>query len=286
MAIYKDSLYFSIATHEEFREKYELTYGIINNILSFFQSYTDISLMFNYIDSKGVKINKVTQKNRDKLYQKLKDKDIYQFMIAEYVKSKEYYDTSENQRQTSTLSCTIDFMDYGVKCYGISVSVPTCYMISTKAQEDFILLFKELNCLINGFNSFISRGSCFPTFSADSLSVLDSVHISNKNTWDNCVRGYFWGNTVNEKIVEKIGGIKCISEQGFYKVEKWQENLYIQVSENIMEYSIADAAKIRKLLLPAFPLNKERNVVYENAESYHRAKMLGIENFMIEEDLI
>ena len=53
-----------------------------------------------------------------------------------------------------------------------------------------------------------------------------------------------------------------------------------------MEYSIADAAKIRKLLLPAFPLNKERNVVYENAESYHRAKMLGIENFMLEEDLI
>ena len=55
---------------------------------------------------------------------------------------------------------------------------------------------------------------------------------------------------------------------------------------SLMEYSIADAAKIRKLLLPAFPLNKERNVVYENAESYHRAKMLGIENFMLEEDLI
>ena len=37
---------------------------------------------------------------------------------------------------------------------------------------------------------------------------------------------------------------------------------------SLMEYYIADAAKIRKLLLPAFPLNKERNIVYENAESY------------------
>lgn len=286
MNICNDSVYFSIATNVDFREKYEVAFEIINKIVDFFHSYTDIPLMFNYLDDKTFRINKPTEKNKEKLYIKLKEKKIFQFMIAEYVTIKEYYDCSENQRITSTISCTIDFLHYGTEPFGVSVSIPTQYMTDQYSMEAFYKLFKDLNCELNGFNSFISRGSCFPTFSTESLSTFDSAHFSHKTTWSNCVRGYYWGNVLNNEIIEKVGGIESIEKQGFYKVEKWQENIYIQVIKNLFEYSLDDAVKIRNLLLPAFPALKNKMAMYESVEGYQRSKKMNIEYFMVKEDLI
>ena len=283
--IYKDSIYFSIATHINFKKEYELTYDIIKTISCFFDSHTDISLMFNYIDNSGVKMNKITEKNKDKLYQKLIKENVFQFMIAEHMTSKEYYDTSENQRIPSSISCTIDFMDYSTNNWGISVSIPTEYMLDEKNITEFYSLFKQINKKLNGFNSFISRGSCFPTFAADSLSIFDSIHYSHQSFWNNCVRGYYWGCVINPEIVDKIGGIEYIESQNFYKVEKWQDNLYIQATEDLLKYSLEDAKRMRTLLFPAFPPQDMKKTVYESADDYYRAKSMNIEYFMVQEDL-
>ncbi len=286
MNICNDSVYFSIATYVDFKEKYDVAFEIINKIVDFFHSHTDIPLMFNYLDDKAFRINKPTEKNKEKLYTKLKEKKIFQFMIAEYVTVKEFYDCSEGQRITSTISCTIDFLRYGTESSGISVSIPAQYMKEQDSINAFYKLFKELNCELNGFNSFVSRGSCFPTFSTESLSSFDSAHFSNKTTWSNCVRGYYWGNVLNPEIVEKVGGLESIERTGFYKIEKWQENIYVQVTKNLFEYSLDDAVKIRKLLLPAFPTLKNKMAMYESTEFYQGSKEMNIEYFMVEEDLI
>ncbi len=286
MNICNDSVYFSIATYMDFREKYEVSFEIINKIVDFFHSYTDIPLMFNYLDDKAFRINKPTEKNKEKLYLKLKEKKIFQFMIAEYMTIKEYYDCSENQKKTSTISCTIDFLHYGTEPSGLSVSIPTQYMKEQESIEAFYKLFKELNCELKGFNSFISRGSCFPTFAVESLSSFDSAHFSHKTTWSDCVRGYYWGNVLNPEIIEKIGGFGCIERQGFYKVEKWEENIYIQTTRDLFKYSLDDAVKIRNLLLPAFPTLKNKMAMYESVEFYLRSKEMNIEYFMVKEDLI
>lgn len=283
--IYKDSVYFSVATHINFKKEYELTFDIIKTISCFFQKQTNIPLMFNYIDDKGMKINKITEKNKEKLYQKLKDGNVFQFMIAEYMTSKEYFDSSENQRIPSSISCTVDFIDYGTNNWGISVSIPTKYMLDENRITEFYSLFKQINEKLNGFNSFISRGSCFPTFAADSLSMFDNIHYSHLSTWDNYVRGYYWGCVFNMEIVDKMGGIDHIKSRNLYKVERWKENLYIQITENLMEYSLEDARKMRNILLPAFPPRDIKKTVYENADDYHRAKSMNIEYFMIQEDL-
>lgn len=287
MRIHNDCIYFSIVTHTNFRQEYELTYDVINNVAFFFQSHTDIPLMFGYVDNKGIKTNKITEKNKEKVHQKLKEKNLYQFTIAEYITQKEFYDTSGNRKKTSDISFSIDLLERQTKHFGISVAIPTEFMSERKKITDFCSLFKELNELVHGFNSFISRGTCYPAwFVPQRVSIFDYMRFSNENTWDKWVRGYYWGCVLNDNIVEKIGGIERIENKGFYKVEKWGDCIYVQVTDDLLEYSLDDAIRMRSLLNPAFPPRGMKVGLYDDEDDYFEAKSRNVEFFMIKEDLI
>lgn len=281
--IYKDSLYFSIATKMNLRENYLLSYEVIEEVATFFQQHFPIEIMFNYIDNKSVRLNKVTDNNKKKILQKLKDKEIHYFMIMERMTSKEYYDSSENQREITTLAFVIGFSVHSKDIWGISVAIPMEFLSENMIQNTVIPFFQNLHNKLDGINSYIHRGSCFDSMDFKCFDTLSLFPLNDSSVWESYVRGYHWGNVLNKRQIEKLGGIARIKKQGFYKVEDWNEDVYIQVTKNVDDYSMSDAKRIREFLLPILPPDKYRRQRYcippeETLVAFH------IENFIFYED--
>lgn len=76
--------------------------------------------------------------------------------------------------------------------------------------------------------------------------------------WDEQVRGYFWLIFLTDKQIELLSGIEKLDGHGFYKIEKTDTGVFIQCTENILDYTLEDALKLREVLLPLFPPIKER----------------------------
>lgn len=283
--IYKDSIYFSIATNINLRENYSITYEIIDEVATFFQTHFPIEIMFNYIDNKSVRLNKVTENNKKKLFEKLKNKEIHTFMISKRLTSKEYYGFSEEQEVASTLSFILEISRHAEDVHGISVAIPMEFLSEQKIENEVISLFKKLHCKLCGFNSFIHRGTCLPSMDFKCFDPMTST-LGNLKIKKQYVRGYFWGNVLNSEHIKKIGGMDKIKKQGMYKVEQWKDCVYIQATKNISDYTIDTAAIMKKMLLPALPPEKESTFLrYDSYDAFMDAKEKGTENFILEEDI-
>ena len=78
---------------------------------------------------------------------------------------------------------------------------------------------------------------------------------------------------LTDKQVNALGGIEKIDNQGFYSVEKADSGVFIQCTENILDYPIDDALKLRDFLKPIFPpLKKKTGKFFPNRE-YMEQKM-------------
>lgn len=293
MKIFNDSVYFTVSTANDLREHYNITYACITKVLNFFETIADEELMFIFDDDKGHKTKRITEKNKQEFLNKLTSGKIFSFGIMEYMKSKDYFYNFDNITRYPNLFCSIELGNPNKwgrdkpTFDGIDVSVPTEFLIDKKYFNNFFELFKEMHFMMRGINSFISRGTYIPTLRImNGAPFIRTYYTINKN-WDKFICGYFWGNVLSENHLRIVGDYEHIKEQGFYKVEKWGETVYIQLSEKILDYDISDAIKIRKFLLPIFPPKEEKQFsIYSSIDNLKKAQEIGTENFMIEEDLI
>jgi len=293
MKIFNDSIYFTISTAQDLRENHTITKLCITKILDFFKSITDVDLMFIFNDDKGHKSKKITEKSKQEIFDKLEAGKIFAFGIMEYMKKQDYFWNTDAKERFPSLACSIGlgnpnkWRSITNTFDGLDISIPTELFINNKQLEKFYELFKELHLVMNGINSFISRGTYKSTLCIMNGAQFIRTYYTMNEKWDEYVCGYFWGNVLTQKHLEKIGGFERIKEQGFYKVEKWNDDVYIQLCENIFDYTISDATKIREFLLPIFPPKEDKQYsIYSSVDELTKAQQSGIENFMLEEDLL
>lgn len=293
MKIFNDSIYFTISTAQDLRENYAITKLCITKILDFLKYITDIDLMFIFNDDKGHKSKKITKKSKQEVFDKLEAGKIFAFGIMEYMKKQDYFWNDEARTGFPNLACSIElgnpnkWRSITNTFDGLDISIPTELLGDNKHLEKFYELFKELHLVMKGVNSFISRGTYNATLRIMNGAQFIRTYYTMNEKWDEYACGYFWGNVLSQKHLEKLGGFERIKEQGFYKVEMWNDDVYIQTTQDIFAYTINDAKKIREFLLPIFPPKDDKQYsLYPSIEELRKAHNAGVENFMLEEDML
>lgn len=294
MKYINDSIYFVVGTNIDLKENAEIAICCIKKIVDFLERISDISLMFSYVDNKGIKLKKVNDKSKVELEKKLLNKEIYAFLLNEYMRKEDYFFEEYGAMKVSPTSFCVElgnpcrWKEIGTYFDGISVSIPIELAMKDDIINEFLKLYKECHLLIKGVYSFITRGTYESTMKVMNGSSLIDCYYTGNIFWDEYVSGYFWGNVLNHKQIQRIKNAgKSIENTEHYLIDKWGENTYIQSTKDIFAYSIDDARKMRELLIDSFPPleHKERSLYASQAE-LNQARKSGVLHYILDEDLL
>lgn len=267
----KDRIYFSVATKTDLRENKDLAEEVLNLVISFCNAEISKKLMITYDDEKGHKKPALTEKSLNKFLAKFREDKIGLLTITDYLSSAIYYEGYDFDLDNIEFECNVTFKkQLESECNLVCVSMKHIDEMKTKK---IINLFFQIHCMLNGIGSFINRG----TDEQHSCGIFDMQYYHTQNLfsmfWDEQVRGYFWLMFLTDKQVDALGGIEKVENQGFYSVKKTDNGVFIQCTENILDYTIDDASKLRAFLKPIFPpLKKKTGKFFPNRE-YMEEKM-------------
>ena len=288
-------VFFSIATKVDLKENHHITIKIINTVLDYFKKVTDQKFMMCYVDSKSFRKNNVTEKNYEKLIERLKNKEVFSFIaITKRLTNEEYFGIGNIPEFEPEFGCILNIgepnslRELGDTCDSIKMCFPTSFLSDIKNQNDIIELMKELQKIMEGLCSFITIGTFRDDYSMD-CGIFDSHYYPTSNQfsmhWNEYVRGYFWGQCLTPYQVEKLGGLSTIQKQGFYLCEKWNESVFIQSTERIIDYTMEDALKMRTFLKPLFPPDSEKRLQsYPSKEDFKKLSQNKL-YFFADEDM-
>ena len=272
---YKDRIYFSVTTKTDLRENKDLAEEVLNLVISFCNAEISKKLMITYDDEKGHKKPALTEKSLNKFLAKFREDKIGLLTITDYLSSETYYEDYGFDLDNIEFECNLTFKkqlnaEYKSECNVVCMSIK---YIDESKTKNFINLFFQIHLMLNGIGSFINRG----TDEQHSTGIFDWQYCRGLTSfsmfWDEQVRGYFWLMFLTDKQVNALGGIEKIDNQGFYSVEKADSGVFIQCTENILDYAIDDALKLRDFLKPIFPpLKKKTGKFFPNRE-YMEEKM-------------
>ena len=287
-------VFFSIATKVSLKENYSMTIDLINTVVDFFKNVTEQKFMICYVDSKAFRKNNFTDKNFDKLIERLKNNQVFSFIsIEKRLTTDEYFGIGMMPEPEPEFGCFLSFehpkfKEMGDFCDTIKMCFPTSFLEKVENQNKIIGLMKNIQEIMNGLCSFITIGNFRDDYSMD-CAVFDNhfYHTSTEFSihWDDYVRGYFWGQCLTANQVLKLGGLSVIRNQDFFLCEKWDDKVYIQSTEKILDYTMDDAMKMREFLKPLFPPESERRKnSYPHKEDFVAIKANGI-YFYADEDM-
>lgn len=289
-------VFFSIATKVDLKENHHITIKIINTVLDYFKKVTDQKFMMCYVDSKSFRKNNVTEKNYEKLIERLKNKEVFSFIaITKRLTNEEYFGIGNIPEFEPEFGCILNIgepnslRELGDTCDSIKMCFPTSFSSDIKNQNDIIELMKELQKIMEGLCSFITIGTFRDDYSMD-CGLFDSHYYPTSNQfsmhWNEYVRGYFWGQCLTPYQVEKLGGIEIIQDQEFYLCEEWDDCVYIQSTEKILDHTLEDALKMRTFLKPLFPPKSEKRLQsYPSKEDFKKHSQNKL-YFFADEDLV
>lgn len=292
MKYINDSIYFTIETAIDLKENSHLTIACLKKIIEFLEAVSEVPLMFTYRDNKYFRLKKINEKSKAELYDKLSLKEVYLFMVSEYVKRQDYFAIGAPIKDRD-ISCTVEMGNSrwnqgNLHFDGISVSVPPDLLEKDNFFSEFLKLYKECHLLIDGAYSYITRGSYYPTFSLENGSTLFRCYYDTGLLFEEYVYGYYWGTCLNEKQINKIEN--CCGElknSEHYIIEKWGDKTFIRSSENIFDYSLEEAEKMRELLIHCFPpFEIKKRPFYESREKLYEAREKGKLHLFLDEDLL
>ena len=286
--IYRNNIYFSIGTRIDLRDNIEIGLKVLNMIFDFCKDNITTPLMLCYDDNKGYKKPKFSLKSVDTFKEKYLNKQIGLLTIMDYFTKEQFFgeqsfeEYEDYEVNKEIFECNIDF---GIPnrfhergpvqscCDIISMSVAKRYLFETNNFENLLKLFKEICFTVNGIGSFFTGGS--DMYHSAGLFDRQYYHTpwSFSRFWDEQVRGYFWLMFLTDKQVDALDGIEKIENQGFYSVEKTDNGVFIQCTENIIDYTIDDALKLRAFLKPLFPPFKKKAGKFFPNREYMEEKM-------------
>jgi len=264
------SVFFSIATKMSLKENPNITIEVINMVIDYFKKTTDQKFMMCYVDSKAFRKNNLTEKNYEKLLERLKNNEVFSFITVEKRETnEEYFGIGMIRKFEPEFGCILTIENSKVMrslgdfCDSVKLCFPPTFFSDIKNQKNTLELMKKLQRKMDGLCSFITIGTFRNDYSMD-CGLFDShyYHTSTEFSmhWNEYVRGYFWGQCLTPNQVENLGGFEEIQNQGFYLCEKWDDCVYIQSTEKILDYTLGDALKMRNFLFPLFPPEKEKRL--------------------------
>ena len=270
--IYKNNIYFSVATRTDLCKNKELGEKVLYQIFNFCQNEISSPLMLCYNDKRGFKKPKLTQRNIEKFIEKYADDQVKFLYVEDYCSADEYYafQTQETYIDRLVNKAVFEFVfqggcslhrELGPCCDTVCISVSKKYLFengNTDKFEKLLSLFKLIFQETSGIGAFMTHGS--DEFHGQGLFDVQYYNAPSlfSSFWNEQVRGYFWLTFLTDKQIEILGGIEKLDGHGFYKIEKTDTGVFIQCTENILDYTREDALKLREVLFPLLPPIKER----------------------------
>ncbi len=137
---------------------------------------------------------------------------------------------------------------------------------------------------LNGVIGYVNVGNPHATIAPNQTpfeGILGLDFTSQSQMFSTHARGYFWGNILTEKHIEKLGGIHAIKEKApCYQVDDFvfgdgRKAVYLQLTEDINLYTDGQLKRLRDFLKPILP---EINMRYinesdPNGENRRRARV-------------
>ena len=256
---YRDRIFFSAATKLDLRADKLTAEKALHLILLFCKNNVPKKLMITYDDEKGHKKPALTEKSLARFMEEYRKSKIGLLTVTDYMSAETYYNDYDFDPEQIVFESNITFGSpsyaFPNSCDTVSVSMK---YPGDETCKELVKLFFELHTLLNGIGSFLTHGT--DVFHAAGLFDFQYYgdNLSFSRFWDEQVRGYFWLTFLTDKQIELLGGIEKLDGHGFYKIEKTDTGVFIQCTENILDYTLEDALKLREVLLPLFPPIKER----------------------------
>lgn len=241
-----------ISTFDNLALRGEKTVEILDGILQEFVLPFDIKLVIQTEKISGrKKMYTFSDKNWAKIIKFLLNGEMQHVLIRSEEDSKidqKYYNSS------LSLSVTCDYIqkyrnfDFIKKISNnLSFSISErqlSFPISKESQNRWVGLFKNSFKKLNGINGYLTRGYTTASFSPNITQLEGSSNLSyffHSQNFDQVVRGYYWGNIISERHIEKLGGFEKVFNAPVQSVEKLEFNnreaVYMQLTADINCYS-------------------------------------------------
>ena len=137
----------------------------------------------------------------------------------------------------------------------LRINISNRLMPGFMSQEEWVALLKEACCELECSQGMLEQAN--ETFASSEfpmewyqMPVLEVIRYH-----DTKLRGYFWGNVLSEKHIERLGGIEKIQEEApCYLVEKLdrggRQRVYLQATERLGEFTEEKRMELKKYLEP------------------------------------
>lgn len=256
------NLFFDITTLHNLRLNPVNIIEILNKAKDYFvlDNSDNLKIVYELKDYNASKEIKYNEKNLYKIDELLKQKGIIIIGLRLIYNEKYYF----------SFFITLDYQYYLSKyipdiivANSISLSIDlnnNPNFLSIEAQNKIIDFFKYLFISCNSSTGYISiepkYSSLTPNISPlEHMLELDYKIHSQK--LDKLARGYFWGNMISKEHIKSLGGIENIKMHAPGEVIVIENNgrqyVYIQLSNDINDYSDSDLRKLKDLFRPILP---------------------------------
>lgn len=285
--VFDRCIYFDVATFDNLREKgleiKDIFSEIIENTICRFQYPFKIDI--EKINGRR-KVYHLNDKNWNEVCKMLVNGEIQHIMIVNDDKHPEQVSFFN---PAIALSATCDYQQefkgfgYTKKyannmAFSLSERLFVSRLIPNNIQDQFVGIFKKAFADLNSVSGYITfekiTAKLIPQESSleSILRLYWSIHSIN---FDKIARGYFWGNLISEKHIEKLNDIEVILREAPCCVKEVVEfdnrkAIYLQLTPDINQYSDEKLAELKKYMFPVLP--EEDIKAIREIDPYNKSK--------------
>lgn len=270
---WEKAVYVDVCTFDSLKEKGRMVISLIEDILKhFFLPYrSPLKIYLERFDFKSQSFE-YNIKAWNKVVSMVLNGEIRHLLIN-------YTQNEELHQPELALSITFDYsyndalLEDTVIANNIALSINRRIFnlnipidVQNMLKETFINVFQDLNGVIGYINMGIPHATIAPN--ATSFEGLQGYYFTEySHMFGIYARGYFWGNVLTEKHIEKLGGISVIKEKApccivnDFVFGDGRKAVYLQLSEDINLYTDEQLKHLRDFFKSVLP---EKNMEYMN----------------------
>lgn len=261
MPNFEKSVYIDVCTFDSLRNKSQQIINLVNKILGIFVTRynMDISILIKKYDGRFKKMQ-YNLRNWDKLTNMIYNNEIRHLLLS-------YILYEELNQPEFALSITFDYaykdelyknkilannMSLSLNLRLFEENIPNDVQVEIKSI--FLSAFKALNGVVGYVNVGFPHATITPN-STIYEGIQGYSFTSFSIEFDCKARGYFWGNILTEKHIEKLGGIGSIKNKApCYNIEEIKfgnrSAVYLQLTPNINNYTDEQLVQLRDYIKP------------------------------------
>ncbi|KMQ50577.1 hypothetical protein CHISP_2570 [Chitinispirillum alkaliphilum] len=150
-------------------------------------------------------------------------------------------------------------------CFGINSDLINAFIVK-KYQEMFFEGAKRFKAITGYISLEVSRPGASPNTSTYE-NMLDLKYHEHSPKFDEFVRGYYWGNIISKKHIEKLGGVSSVIKYSPGIVKKLSENMfYLQLADDVFNFTYEQLRELKSFFKPV--LKEEQSISKIKYEMY------------------